>query len=127
MMAGFCCVTLDWPSFVLDTLRFGVASKRTARRAETENVSFDFEPVLKEAHRVWGPMFEKYAQQKLGAVYEPVLGDKFDISNGKQWEIDFLVKKAEGSGTVTFFRVASGNRSIYVAISSSEDEYLQQE
>ena len=37
------------------------------------------------------------------------------------------LKKAECSETVTFFRVASGNRSIYVAISSSEDEYLQQE
>ena len=42
-------------------------------------------------------MFEKYAQQKLGTMCEPVLGDKFDISKfdssndcSKQWEIDFL-------------------------------------
>ena len=90
MMAGFCSVTRDWPSLVPHTLRFGLASKRTARRAETENTSFNFEPVLKAAHRVWGPMFEEHAKQKLDPMYEPVLGNKFDISNGKQWEVDFL-------------------------------------
>ena len=83
-------MTRAWPSFVLDTLRFGLASNRTARRAQPENASFDFEPVLKAAHRVWGPMFEEYAQRKLGPMYEPVLGDQFDISNGKHWQIDFL-------------------------------------
>ena len=34
-------------------------------------------------------MFEEHAKQKLD-MYEPKLGNKFDSSNGKQWEVDFL-------------------------------------
>ena len=84
------CVMRQESSFVVGASS-RASRKRTNCRAETGEMNFELEPVLKAAHKEWGRYFEKHAVQLLGSNYRPVLGRwDFDIDMGKKGQVDFL-------------------------------------
>ena len=88
----FFCVMREESSFVVGASSHATR-KRTTCRAETGDMNFELEPVLKAAHKEWGRYFEKHAAQRLGSKYRPVLGMQrwdFDIDMGKKGQVDFL-------------------------------------
>eukprot|EP00434_Breviolum_minutum_P005898 symbB.v1.2.005200.t2/scaffold299.1/size236002/12 len=66
--------------------------RHTACKATSQSEEFGFEigPVLQEAHKVWGRLYEDHVVRQARSHYQMVVGERFEVDMGKQGQIDFL-------------------------------------
>ena len=58
--------------------------------SQSEEFGFEIGPVLQEAHKVWGRLYEDHVVREARSHYQVVVGEKFEVDMGKQGQIDFL-------------------------------------
>ena len=58
--------------------------------SQSEEFGFEIGPVLQEAHKVWGRLYEDHVVREARSHYQMVVGEKFEVDMGKQGQIDFL-------------------------------------
>ena len=66
--------------------------RHSACKATSQSEEFGFEigPVLQEAHKVWGRLYEGHVVRQAPSYYQMVVGERFEVDMGKQGQIDFL-------------------------------------
>ena len=72
--------------------RFFPVVRHSACKATSQSAEFGFEigPVLQEAHKAWGRLFEDHTVSQARSYYQMVVGERFGVDMGKQGHIDFL-------------------------------------